>query len=240
MQKQVFVLWRPDDLGPDAFRDSLLGELLGRLREAGASALSLSVVDAEAERLDRARIRRLDPPPSGVLSFRLESGSAAVACDAAVAAVSSRRAGYLVDETVPLANTTHAAAPGTRTPGINMVSLLERPPGMARELWVERWRAHEAVALATQCTYAYVKNLVVRPLTAGAPDWSGIVEEGFPTEAVTDPMRWYRADGSRKMLERNLSRMLESCRSFLDLERVESHPMSEYRFDAGIDGRADA
>ncbi len=244
MQKQVFVLWRPDDLGPDAFRDSLLGETLERLRKAGAWALSLSVVDCEAERLERARIGRLDPPPSAVLSFRLESEGAGDACDAALSAVSSRRAGYLVDESVPLANTTHAVSPGMRTPGINMVSLRERPPGMAREAWVESWRAHEAVALATQCTYAYVKNLVVRPLTAGAPDWSGIVEEGFPTEAVTDPMLWYRADGSRETLERNLSRMLESCRSFLDLQRVESHPMSEYRFDeildSGIDGAADA
>ena len=235
MLKRVFVLWRRDDLGPDEFRDALLGETLGRLRQAGASGLSLNVVDAEAERLGRARIGRLDPPPSGVLSFRLASEPAGDTCDAVLAAVSSRRAGYLVEESVPLANTNHAEPTGARTPGIQMVSLLERPPGIAHELWVERWRAHEAVALATQCTYAYVKNLVVRPLAPGAPDWSGIVCEGFPTEAITDPMRWYRADGSRETLERNLSRLLESCRSFLDLERVESHPMSEYRLDAGAD-----
>jgi hypothetical protein len=42
-------------------------------------------------------------------------------------------------------------------------------------------------------------------------------------------MRWYMAEGSPAKLARNLERMLESCRKFLDLDRVESHPMSEYR-----------
>jgi hypothetical protein len=74
-----------------------------------------------------------------------------------------------------------------------------------------------------------VRNQVIRPVTQQAPPWAGIVEEGFPAEAVTDPMLWYRADGDRKVMERNLARMVESCKSFLDLDRVESNPMSEYR-----------
>jgi hypothetical protein len=43
-------------------------------------------------------------------------------------------------------------------------------------------------------------------------------------------MAWYKAGGSQAKLQANLGRMIESCRQFLDLERVESHPMSEYRF----------
>jgi hypothetical protein len=75
----------------------------------------------------------------------------------------------------------------------------------------------------------YVRNVVVRALTPGAPPWAGIVEEGFPTEAVTDPMLWYCADGSNEKLERNFAAMMESVAAFLDTDRVESHPMSEYR-----------
>jgi hypothetical protein len=55
------------------------------------------------------------------------------------------------------------------------------------------------------------------------------VEEGFPSEAVTDPMVWYRGGGSEEVMRRNMKRMLESVRAFLDIDRVESHPMSEYR-----------
>jgi hypothetical protein len=71
--------------------------------------------------------------------------------------------------------------------------------------------------------------VVVRALTRNAPGWAGIVEEGFPSEAVTDPMVWYRGEGSEEVMRRNMKRMLESVRAFLDIDRVESHPMSEYR-----------
>jgi hypothetical protein len=55
------------------------------------------------------------------------------------------------------------------------------------------------------------------------------VEEGFPAEAVTDPMLWYKAEGDPKKMQENLRRMIASVRAFLDIERVESHPLAEYR-----------
>ena len=110
------------------------------------------------------------------------------------------------------------------------VALIERPERIPYEAWVAHWHGHhKRVALETQCTYAYVRNVVVRPLTDAAPPWAGIVEEGFPSAAVTDPMQWYRADGSPEKMQRNMTRMIESVQAFLDVDRVESHPMSEYR-----------
>ena len=47
-------------------------------------------------------------------------------------------------------------------------------------------------------------------------------------EAVTNPMLWYEAGGSPEKLRENLGRMLASVRAFLDIERVESLPMSEW------------
>ena len=81
--------------------------------------------------------------------------------------------------------------------------------------------------------YAYVRNVVVRHLTDNAPDWAGIVEEGFPAEAVTDPMVWYCTDGDQKKFKENLGRMMESVNAFLEIDRVESHPMSEYLMSDG-------
>jgi hypothetical protein len=111
-----------------------------------------------------------------------------------------------------------------------MIACLERPDRIAWDAWIEHWHGHHRrVAIETQSTFHYVRNVVVRALTRGAPAWSGIVEEGFPTEAITDPMIWYRSNGSAEVMKRNLKRMVESCQVFLDLDRVESHPMSEYR-----------
>jgi hypothetical protein len=134
-------------------------------------------------------------------------------------------------ESVALANTTRRAPPGQRTPGVNVVACIAAAPGVTREQFLERWlERHRAVALETQASYAYVRNVVVRPLTANAPAWDGIVEEGFPEEAVGAPHLWYRTGGSEEQLKQKLERMLASCRGFLDLARVEQHPLSEYVF----------
>ena len=55
--------------------------------------------------------------------------------------------------------------------------------------------------------------------------------QGFATEAVTNPMLWYDADGSQEKLRENLGKMIASCKSFLDLDRVESHPLTQYLLD---------
>ena len=114
--------------------------------------------------------------------------------------------------------------------GINVVACIEKPDRLTREAWIAHWFGHhKRVAIETQCTFAYVRNLVVHPLTQGAPPWAGIVEEGFPTAAVTDPMLWYCGDGSEERMQQNMARMMESVQAFLDIDRVESNPMSEYR-----------
>ena len=41
-------------------------------------------------------------------------------------------------------------------------------------------------------------------------------------------MVWYRADGDAATYQKNFNRLMESCFAFLALDRIESHPMSEY------------
>ncbi len=230
MEKLVYVLWKIDGVGEEETRRTMLGDIASRIIELGVHTLSMNLVDEQVAHAEKARITRLDPPLSGTVSLWLDSADDRAPYEAALAQVSSRYAGYLVVESVPVVNTTHLAGLGERTPGINMVTCIERPERLTQQAWIDHWHGpHRRVAIETQCTYSYVRNVVVRPLTEEAPAWSGIVEEGFPTEAVTDPMLWYRAEGSPETLRRNMQRMIESCQAFLDLDRVESHPMSEYR-----------
>ncbi len=75
----------------------------------------------------------------------------------------------------------------------------------------------------------YVRNAVVRTLTPGAPPYRGIVDEAWPSaEHVTDPMLFYCGDGSSETMRRNVDRMLESVRGFLDMDRIRNVTMSEY------------
>ena len=125
----------------------------------------------------------------------------------------------------------HRAAPGDRTPGTNMVACIIPKAGLPYADFIRHWHTvHRAAALETQCTYAYVRNEIVRAFAPDAPPWAAIVEEGFPSSAITNPMEWYKAGADEAVYKRNFGRMMDSCFAFLALDRIESHPMSEYVF----------
>ncbi|MEO6027616.1 MAG: hypothetical protein ABIR79_12180, partial [Candidatus Binatia bacterium] len=94
--------------------------------------------------------------------------------------------------------------------------------------WIARWQGdHTAVAIATQRTFRYVQNVLVRAVTPDAPSWTAIVEEAFPAEAATDPMQFYAANSSAELSERQ-GRMTASVARFVDFQRFETLPMSAY------------
>lgn len=230
MEKLVYVVWRRPQATPREFREQVCGDVAAKLAGAGAERIGASLVDDAVQDKLGQRLTKLDPPIDGIVSFWLENSDDRAPCEAALGAVTSRQAGYLVVESVPRVDAIHAPAPGERTPGVNMLALLERPARLPWAEWIRIWHdEHKRVALETQCTFRYVRNVVVRPLSAGAPDWAGIVEEGFPSEAIGNPAIWYDAQGDAEKLKARIGRMVESCQAFLDLDRVESHPASEYR-----------
>ncbi len=230
MEKLVYALWRRGGVSEADYREQMTGPVARELTAQGAQRISVNLVDEFVAHTRPARITKLDPPLSGVASFWLDTADDRAGCEEALRDASERVAGYLVVESVPLRNTTHTAPLGERTPGVNLVTGIEKPDWITYEAWIDHWHGHhKRVALETQCTYQYVRNVVVRALSKDAPPWSGIVEEGFPADAVTNPMLWYKANGNPETLKRNMKRMLDSVRAFLDLDRVESHPMSEYR-----------
>jgi len=227
MEKLVYLL-----RGARAFEPRALAR---ELSWAGARAIALNVADAHAAAKAGSRISRLEPAIGAVASFWLDDVDARAPLERVLASRAEQLDGYSVLESVALENTTRRAPPGERTPGLNVIACIAAAPGLARDAFLSHWlERHRAVALETQATYAYVRNVVVRALTLDAPAWDGIVEEGFPEEAVGDPQRWYRAEGSAERLKQHVERMIASCRAFLDLARVEQHPLSEYRFGDGV------
>ena len=223
MEKLVYVLFGPVSATPAA--------LAHELEARGARRIALNVSDADVAAKLGSRITRLDPTLGAVVSFWLDSCLDRAEPERALRAASAQLAGYSVLESVALANKRRRAQPSQRMPGINVIACIAPKQGQSQDEWLEHWlEEHRVVALETQATHSYVRNVVVRALTPGAPPWKGIVEEGFEADAVGDPMLWYKAGGSKEKLQANLGRMIASCQQFLDLDRVESHPMSEYRF----------
>lgn len=230
MEKLAYLLWNDDPAGgADAFRDRLLSTLPEALAECGAQRLKLSVTDGDVAAGEALHLGPL--APDALVSFWLECCGDRRSAEAVLATAAHRLAGYLVAESHPLRTETPEGGVGKRMPGFSLVGCIEPADGVSQHDFVTTWEeVHRVVAIETQSTFEYVRNEVVRPLTGGAPPWRGIVEEGFPIEALTNPQAFYDAVGDEPKYQANLKRMMESCAAFLSLEKVDSHPMSEYRF----------
>jgi len=232
VEKLVYVVWTDPAEDPAALGARMRGDLATALRGHGARQLQMNLADEHVAAARKIRMAHTDPPVTGTVSFWLDCADDRESLEKALAGATTRLAGYLVAESVPLRDREHPVGPGERAFGTNMVALLEQPERLSWEAWIAHWHGpHKRVALEIQATWHYVRNVVLRPLTADAPPWKGIVEEVFADEAVTDPMQWYAADGDPELLKERLAAMLESVRAFLDVERVESHPTSRYCWD---------
>ena len=227
MEKLIYVVWKPDQVPIDRFRQELLGPLARRLIALGARGLAVNLADELA--VPGLRITQMHPPLSGVVSMWLDTALNRAPVEGVLAAATTRLAGYLALESVPIVNTTRLSPPGERVPGLYNVAFLEKPSFLTYGEWLQRWQGeHTTVAIETQSTFLYVQNILVRPLTPDAPPWVAIVEEAFPAEAASDPMVFYNAGGSRETLMAHQDRMMESCQRFIDFSRFETHPMSAY------------
>lgn len=231
MEKLVYLIREPSATVGAALRDRLL-EAAGRLSDAGAAQIAVGVEDDAVAAGKSVTIGKLEPPIRGMVSWWMDNSDDRADHESILGAAAASLNGYLVVESVPMRNTAHVAAAGQRTPGVNMVTCINRLTGLSdadfRTLWYEE---HRRVAVETQATFGYVRNTVVRTLTDGAPAWDGIVEELFPLGALTDQKVWYAAD-SDEQLRSHQKRMMESVQRFLDLGSIESHPMSQYLLDS--------
>lgn len=232
MEKLSYLLWNDaPESGADAFRDRLLAGLPGALEKSGATRLKISVIDSDVAAGANLHLGAL--APDALVNFWLECCQDRGPAEDVLAAACGRLAGYLVVESYPLRSETPEGGIGKRTPGFSLVGCIEPKEGVSHSDFVRIWESvHRDVAIDTQSTFSYVRNEVVRPLTEGAPPWGGIVEEGFPLEALANPQAFYDAVGDEEKYRKHLEVMMESCNAFLSIEKVDSHPMSEYRFYA--------
>jgi hypothetical protein len=225
----MYMVWKHDSDSEAGFRRKLLDELSPQLIGLGARGLRISVVDEDVAPAAPLRIECTKPPIAGIICIWVDTSVRRRPFEDAVQAAVARMAGYLVTESEPIVNTKHAVPDAKRTPGMCQVVLLRKPPRLNYEHWLEIWLgSHTQVAIDTQSTFGYRQNVIVRPLTYAAPPYDAIIEELFPAEAMTDPMVFYDAVSDEAKRKRNRKAMIESIVRFIDFDKMDCLPMSEY------------
>jgi len=232
MEKVIYLLWRDGQSSGESFGKQLRTTLADKLLALGARGVQVNVADDASTPGEALRQSNTKPQIEGMLSLWLDSAIQQFRrpFDEVVAVAVPRMAAYLVTESQPIRNTLHPPVPGQRTAGFAQVAVLRRPPRLTHEAWLDIWHnSHTQVAIDTQSTFFYVQNVIVRPLSYAAPIYDAVVEECFPSSAMDSPFAFFdAADGDENKFQRNLKGMMESVQRFIDLDKIDVVPTSQY------------
>lgn len=221
MTKNVFLLW--GDGLDSSLREPVLHE---RLAAAGVRRLQVNVEDepvAGALRLTTeagpigAFVSVWDADPQAVVAILRELGPVH---------------GYAVDERRRL--DPPEAWDGSRADALANVAVLRRPAELDQDEWMRRWMVdHTPIGIRTQATFGYIQNVVLGPVTDGAPRVDGIVEELFPSAGVTDMHAFYGSDGDDAELTRRIGVLMASVARIGADRDLDLVPTGRYLYELG-------
>lgn len=230
MEKLAYILWRPEGVSETTFRQRLTGVVQQKLVDAGVLSVQVNVVDDAVRPADKTRQVNSTPAADGMAFVWVRSALESSRVERILLESCRGVAGYLVTESEPIVNTKHLSESGQRTPGYSQVVFLQKPPRLTYEGWLDYWlKQHTRIAVETQSNFRYVQNVIVRAVTTAAPAWDAIVEECFPAEAMTNPMAFFDAKDDEEKFRKNQQAMIESCMKFIDFDKLNVIPMSEYQ-----------
>lgn len=229
MEKMIYTLWKKDEQSISDFRQQLLTDVGQQLLASGVHRLRLSLADELVEPASSLCQQNIQPLLDGMISMWVDTAITRSRQEQIIAAVVDHFHGYLVTESEPIVNTRYPAVAGERTYGMCQVVLLQRPGRISYKDWLDVWQnSHTQVAIDTQSTFCYRQNVVTRKLTVDGPVIDAIVEENFPPQAMNSPHAFFDAIGDDKKLQSNISAMSESCSRFIDFDKLDVTPTSEY------------
>lgn len=231
MEKLMIILWGRPELAADGLRDALAdGAAQQLLALPAVRGLRLAVVDSAVAPASDKRLASDGELPDAVVSLWLDQAAQRQQVESILRAYASRLHSYLVCEAEPIPNTSQPPDASHRVPGMCQVVFLQQPPRLSRQQWLDIWQlSHTDVAIATQGTFGYRQNLVVRALDPAAPVIDAVVEENFPDQAMSSDLAFYGAADAADLQTRQEA-MMTSCARFIDFDKIDVIPMSEYLF----------
>jgi hypothetical protein len=220
----------------DDFVTRLCGPVAAELLNLDLAGVTVNVRDAPV-RDSMMTLTTLDPPVQALVSLWTDQhyGQSVRSALELLHGEADDLAAYLVTESAPLPPP--PSPPGERAAGLANFALLRRPADLDEATWLTRWqRDHTPVAIATQSTFGYVQNYVVRPLTPNAPPVSAFVEELFPIEAVGSLHAFFGAADDADLADR-MGRMIASTSAFGANENIDTVPTGRYVFRTPFTGQ---
>jgi len=136
------------------------------------------------------------------------------------------KGGYLVEEAVPVAYEKYWDDL-TPTPGICLLTLFHKKPGIDQEVFIRRWfEGHTPLSLKLHPLWNYNRNRVEEMITDDSAWYDGIVEEQFRTAAdLLNPFNFF---GPPLLVPKHMIEVYRDTKSFIDMKRIETYLATEY------------
>ncbi len=228
MEKLAYQLWKKDDDSLENFKEALLKNLSKNIGEL-VQELQINIADADVEPANDLVQSNYPPSPNAVIFIKVKSYFSADTLESYLEKITNKIHGFVVSESIIL-NKPEKSPLGSRSEGFSQVVFLEKPATMSAFDWFDHWtNYHTEIAIKTQSNFIYVQNTVVRPLQKASPSFIAIIEECFPSEAMTDPEVFYNAKNNPEQFAKHAQIMMDSCEKFIDFKKIEVIPTSRYR-----------
>ena len=228
MEKLAYQLWKKDDDSLETFKEALLKNLSRDIGEL-VSELQINIADSDVIPANNLAQSNYPPAPNAVIFIKVKSYFLADTLENHLEKITNKIHGFVVSESIILDNTEKSPL-GLRSEGFSQVVFLEKPKTMSTFDWFDHWtNFHTKIAIQTQSNFIYVQNTVVRSLQKESPSFIAIIEECFPSEAMTDPEVFYNAQNNPEQFAKHVQIMMDSCEKFIDFKKIEVIPTSRYR-----------
>ncbi|MDC0079678.1 EthD domain-containing protein [Pseudomonadota bacterium] len=228
MEKLAYQLWKKDDDSLETFKEALLENLSRDIGEL-VSELQINIADSDVIPANHLVQSNYPPAPNAVLFIKVKSYFLANTLESHLEKITNKIYGFVVSESIIL-DSSEKSPLGLRSEGFSQVVFLEKPKTMSTFDWFDHWtNFHTKIAIQTQSNFIYVQNTVVRSLQKESPSFIAIIEECFPSEAMTDPEVFYNAQNNPEQFAKHVQIMMDSCEKFIDFKKIEVIPTSRYR-----------
>ena len=228
MEKIVFKLWRSDSNSLEKFKKSLLVDLPKTL-ESLISELQINIADEDVNEAAALAQTNYSQNPDAIVFIKVTSQYYSENIISILQSFATKVEGFIVSESIILQDDSKDHQ-GKRSEGFSQVVFLEKPLEMTEFDWFDHWTHHHTkIAIETQSNFTYIQNTVVRPLQKDSPNFIAVIEECFPSEAMSNPSIFYNAENDSELLLKNTELMMDSCSRFIDFQKIEVIPTSRYR-----------
>ena len=201
MEKIAIQIWKNSNIDKENFKKFLINEVPHSLKDH-ISSYQVNLADEDVK--DAAGLIQscYPPSPNAIVFLKVKSLFHFEQRLSIFESYAKKFFSYIISES-KIIEADDSKNLHRRTDGFSQIVFLEKPKNIEIFDWFDHWTHHHTeIAIETQSNFIYTQNTVVRRLNKESPNFVAIIEECFPSEAMSNQEEFYAAKGNPSLLKK--------------------------------------